>query len=76
MLFHPHAHLLVSAGGFCPATQSWVAPKHPAFLVPVRALSVIFRAKNSDAVQDAKLLDQSSGEGLDPTLGRSLPARG
>jgi hypothetical protein len=58
MLFHPHAHLLVSAGGFSQATQRWLVPKNPAFLVPVRALSVIFRAKIRDVFQQAKLLDQ------------------
>jgi len=58
MLFHPHAHLLVSAGGFCAETQRWLAPKNPAFLVPVRALSLIFRAKIRDAFEEAKLGEQ------------------
>jgi hypothetical protein len=59
LCFHPHAHLLVSAGGFSPATQRWLAPKNPAFLVPVRALSLIFRARIRDVFQQAQLLDQA-----------------
>jgi len=55
--FHPHVHLLVSAGGLSQDGQVWVAPKNPAFLVPVRALSVIFRAQIRDALQDADELD-------------------
>ena len=45
MLFHPHVHMLVTAGGLAPDDQTWVSPKHPNFLVPDRALSIIFRAK-------------------------------
>src|SRR5688572_3590422 len=44
MLFHPHVHMLVTAGGLAQHAQSWVNPKHPLFLVPGPALSVIFRA--------------------------------
>lgn len=60
LLYHPHAHLLVSAGGL--QGEQWVAAKNPAFLVPVRALSVIFRAKMREALRRAKLLDQVPGE--------------
>jgi len=45
LLFHPHAHLLVSAGGLSRDGQSWVHPKNPAFLVPGYALSKIFQGK-------------------------------
>lgn len=58
MLYHPHVHLLVSAGGLSDDGQAWLAPKNVAFLVPVRALSVIFRAKLRDAFRQAGLLDQ------------------
>ncbi len=51
MLYHPHVHLLVSAGGLGADGQHWIGAKHPAFLVPVRALSIIFRAKMRDAFQ-------------------------
>ena len=52
MLYHPHAHFLVSAGGF-PDGQYWRAPKNPKFLFPVQALSEIFRAKMREGLQEA-----------------------
>ena len=58
MLFHPHVHLLVPGGGFNEQRQAWVPPRNPAFLVPVRALSVIFRAKVRDALQAHGLLGE------------------
>ena len=58
MLYHPHAHFLVSAGGLSADGQRWVAAKNPKFLVPVRALSVIFRAKVRDRLKAAGLLQQ------------------
>jgi hypothetical protein len=60
MLYHPHVHLLVSAGGLAPDGQRWMATRNPAFLVPVRALSVIFRAKMRDALRTLGLQDQVS----------------
>ena len=56
MLYHPHAHFLVSAGGLSGDGQQWLWPKSPKFLVPVRALSKIFRAKVRDGVKNAGLL--------------------
>lgn len=61
MLYHPHAHFLVSAGGLCADGQEWIPAKNPKFLVPVRALSEIFRAKIRDGLQAAGL-----AEGLPP----------
>jgi hypothetical protein len=58
MLYHPHVHLLVTAGGLSPDGTQWIAPKNPAFLVPVQALSVIFRAKVCAGLRRAGLLDQ------------------
>ena len=51
MLYHPHTHFLVSAGGLSPDGQQWLQPNNPNFLVPVRALSKIFRAKIRDALK-------------------------
>ena len=45
MLYHPHVHMLVTAGGLSSDQARWVEPKNPKFLLPVRALSLIFRAK-------------------------------
>jgi len=58
MLYHPHVHLLVTAGGLSADGSQWIQPKNPAFLVPVRALSVLFRAKMRAALKKAGLLDQ------------------
>jgi hypothetical protein len=44
LVYHPHVHCLVPGGGLASDGQTW----HPArgdFLVPVRALSVLFRAR-------------------------------
>ncbi len=58
LLYHPHAHFLVSAGGLSADGQHWVPAQHPNFLVPVRALSVIFRAKVRDRLRRVGLLPQ------------------
>ena len=57
MLYHPHVHLLVTAGGLSADGAQWIAPTHPAYLLPVRALSVVFRAKVCTAVKKAGLLE-------------------
>jgi hypothetical protein len=51
MLYHPHVHVLVTAGGLEGAGERWVASRNLAFLLPCRALSVIFRAKVRDALR-------------------------
>jgi len=44
LVYHPHVHCLVPGGGLAPDGQTWAAAR-AAFLVPVRALSVHFRAR-------------------------------
>ncbi len=56
LLFHPHVHLLVPAGGICPE-GTWVDAKHSEFLVPGYALSPIFRAKVKTGLKKLGLLD-------------------
>ncbi len=58
LLYHPHVHLIVTAGGLSADRTQWIAPKNPAFLVPVLALSVIVRAKMCAALKHAGLLGQ------------------
>ncbi len=58
MLYHPHAHFLVSAGGLSADGQHWQPAKHPKFLLPVRALSLLFRAKVRDGLKAAGKLQQ------------------
>ncbi|MBL9205378.1 MAG: transposase [Opitutaceae bacterium] len=62
MLYHPDAHLLVIAGGLVPGGHRWMATRNTAFLVPVRARSVIFRAKMRDALKVLGLQDQVSAQ--------------
>ncbi len=56
LLYHPHVHLLVTAGGLTPDQATWRDPRHPTFLVPARALSVLFRGKVKAALERAGLL--------------------
>jgi hypothetical protein len=62
MLYHPHVHMLVTAGGVSADGQDWLQPKNPKFLVPVRALSVIFRAKMRAALEKARLLENVTSD--------------
>jgi len=55
--YHPHVHLLVTAGGLTHDGEAWRKPAHPRFLVPGYAVSKIFRAKVRDALHRAGLLD-------------------
>jgi hypothetical protein len=58
LVYHPHVHLLVTAGGLSTDGTAWVAAKYGNYLVPVHALSQIFRAKICAALNRAGLLDQ------------------
>lgn len=55
--YHPHAHLLVTAGGLSPDGEAWVTPAHARFLMPGYALSRLFRAKLRDTLSRAGLID-------------------
>ena len=52
--YHPHVHYIVPAGGWSASDEQWLAA-HRNFLVPVRALSILFRAKFRDALQRTEL---------------------
>ncbi len=56
--YHPHAHLLVTAGGLAAGGATWVKPAHARFLMPGYALSPIFRARMRAALRRAGLLDE------------------
>ena len=51
--YHPHVHLLVTAGGLTADGAAWIRPAHPRFLLPGYVLSSIFRAKMRDALRRA-----------------------
>ena len=53
--YHPHVHLLVTAGGLTPDGAAWIRPAHPRFLLPGYVLSRLFRAKMRDALARAGL---------------------
>lgn len=63
MRYHPHVHILVTAGGWRDEKNpAWVRSKRPEFLLPGRALSLIFRAKLRDALLKAGLLDETPSQ--------------
>ena len=53
LLYHPHVHYIVTGGGLS-ADGRWCSSRAD-FLVPVKALSVIFRAKFRDALKETDL---------------------
>jgi len=48
--YHPHVHFIATGGGI--DEQGRWRKAHPTFLVPVPALSVVFRARFRDALRD------------------------
>lgn len=56
--YHPHAHLLVTAGGLARDGAAWVTPAHARFLMPGYMLSQVFRAKMRAALTRAGFADQ------------------
>jgi len=56
LTYHPHVHYLIPAGGLADDGQTW-RPVRDDFLVPVKALSGIFRARFRDALRQTELFD-------------------
>lgn len=50
LAYHPHIHYLVPAGGSADQGKTWLPARHN-FLLPVRALSRIFRGKLKEALR-------------------------
>lgn len=61
--YHPHAHLLVTAGGLTADGTAWITPAHPRFLMPGYMLSALFRSKMRAALSKAGV-----GQDLDSTV--------
>jgi len=57
MGYHPHVHFIVPGGGLSPDHSQWL-PSGTDFFVPVKALSLIFRAKFHDAMKKTDLFDR------------------
>lgn len=53
LIDHYHLHCIVPGGGWESQKQAWIR-SHPKYLFPVRALSVIFRAKYLEGLQQLK----------------------
>ena len=60
--YHPHVHYVVPGGGLNADGTQWL-PSRADFLVPVKALSIIFRGKFRDLLGREGLLEQ-----LDPAV--------
>lgn len=52
MLFHPHIHCVIPAGGLALDHTRWIHPRYPFFL-PVRVLRKVFRGKFVHALRKA-----------------------
>ena len=59
MAYHPHVHYLVPAGALSPDGSQWLAPRSEDWLVPVRALSHLFRGKFKEKIAQANLLEHA-----------------
>ena len=55
--YHPHVHYLVPGGGLSKDQETWL-PSREDFLVHVKPLSILFRAKFRDMLRETALLDQ------------------
>ena len=55
LAFHPHVHYLVAGGALSRDGEEWMPTTAQDYLVPVKALSLIFRAKFRRALQKAGL---------------------
>ena len=62
--YHPHLHYVVPGGGLSADGSQWL-PSRADFFVPVRALSILFRAKFRAALDRAGLLAE-----VDPAVWR------
>ena len=57
LIYHPHVHYVVPGGGLAPDGHTWRLARE-GFLLPVRALSLLFRAKFRDALRQTELFAQ------------------
>ena len=59
--YHPHVHYLIPGGGLAEEGESWL-PSRKSFFLPVRALSILYRAKFRDALRGMNLFEEVPGE--------------
>ena len=73
--YHPHIHMLVPAGGLSFSGDRWQQPKHKNYLVPVPALSRLFRGRLVSKVRELhreKKLRLPPGERLGSILNAAM----
>lgn len=75
LVFHPHLHCVVTAGGLAPTRDHWVS-RSSRFLFPVRVLGRLFRGKLLAALRRAHqrepfALPTAEPDAFDPLLDRS-----
>jgi len=56
LMYHPHIHYIVPGGGLSEDSKQWM-PAGENFFLPVKALSIIFRAKFRDELKKTELFD-------------------
>lgn len=56
LMYHPHVHYVIPNGGLCADGTQWLSARKN-FLMPVKALSIIFRAKFRDELKKTKLFN-------------------
>jgi Zn finger protein HypA/HybF involved in hydrogenase expression len=59
--YHPHVHYLVPGGGLAEDGRSWVSSRK-SFFLPVKPLSILFRAKFRDGLRKTDWYEQVPGE--------------
>jgi hypothetical protein len=57
LAFHPHAHFIVPGGAISEDGENWL-PSGDDFFVPVKAASIIYRAKFKQFMEDIGLIDR------------------
>ena len=58
LCYHPHVHFIVPAGALSTDGQAWLSSRAD-FFVPVKAASILYRAKFLALLADAGLLDEA-----------------
>jgi Putative transposase/Transposase zinc-binding domain len=59
--YHPHIHYIVPGGAISTEDHTW-RPSHLHFFLPVKALSILFKAKFRDEMKRTGILDKISPE--------------
>jgi len=61
LVYHPHVHYLVPGGGLSEGGNGWL-PSRKSFFLPVKPLSILYRAKFRDALRGTDLFEEVPSE--------------